>query len=109
MFPRFLFDKPEVLPATEHGGIVDDMSKPVDEEESKKVLAPIQTAASERVGEALPGYEKRTVAQRLQLWSYQPEDKTTYWQYFKRPFFLFAFPNVVLVSCLRTIVGLRLT
>lgn len=109
MFPRFLFDKPEELPAAEHGGIVDDISKTVDEEVGKKGLAPTQTAASERVGEVLPGYEKRTLTQRLQLWSYQPEDKTTYWQYFKRPFFLFAFPNVVLVCCIQTIVRLKLT
>jgi len=98
MFPRFLFDKPEELPNTARGAVVDDMAKPADEEDGKKTLAPTHTAASERVGEVLPGYEKRTLMQRLRLWSYQPEDKTTYWQYFKRPFFLFAFPNVVLVS-----------
>lgn len=27
-----------------------------------------------------------------------PEDKTTWWQYFRRPFVLFFFPNIVLVS-----------
>lgn len=98
MFPRFLFDKPEELPNTAHGAVVDDMAKPTDEEDGKKALAPTHTAASERAGEVLSGYEKRTMMQRLRLWSYQPEDKTTYWQYFMRPFFLFAFPNVVLVS-----------
>jgi hypothetical protein len=98
MFPRFLFDKRDELSSTEHGVAVDDMSKPTDEEDGKKGLAPTHTAASERVGEIHPGYEKRTWTQKLRLWEYQPEDKTTYWQYFKRPFFLFAFPNVVLVS-----------
>ena len=98
MFPRFLFDKHDELPNTEHGAIVDDMGKPVDEEDGTKGLAPTHTAASERAGEVLPGYEERTLLQKLKLWDYQPEDKTTYWQYFKRPFFLFAFPNVVLVS-----------
>jgi hypothetical protein len=73
------------------------MSKPADEEDGKKGLAPTHTAASQRAGEVLPGYEERTFLQKLKLWDYQPEDKTTYWQYFKRPFFLFAFPNVVLV------------
>lgn len=29
-----------------------------------------------------------------------PEDKTTWWQYFRRPFVLFFFPNIVLVSSL---------
>ena len=98
MFPRFLFDKRDELPITEHEEVLGDISKPTDEEDGKKGLAPTHTAASERAGEILPGYEERTYLQKLRLWDYQPEDKTTYWQYFKRPFFLFAFPNVVLVS-----------
>jgi hypothetical protein len=84
MFPRFLFDKPDEVTTDEHGAVVDDMAKPADEEVGKKGLAPTHTAASERVGEVLPGHEKRTTLQKLHLWSYQPEDKTTYWQYFKR-------------------------
>lgn len=98
MFPRFLFDKHDVPPDTNHGAVADDISKPADEEDGKKGLAPTHTAASERSGEMLPGHEERTFLQKLKLWDYQPEDKTTYWQYFKRPFFLFAFPNVVLVG-----------
>jgi hypothetical protein len=98
MFPRFLFDKHDDLTNTEHGEVVNDTSKPTDEEDGKKGLAPTHTAASERAGEVLPGYEERTFLQKLKLWGCQPEDKTTYWQYFKRPFFLFAFPNVVLVG-----------
>ena len=98
MFPRFLFDKRDETPNTEHGAVVGDISKPTDEEDGKKGLAQIHTAASERTGEVLPGYEERTFLEKLKLWDYQPEDKTTYWQYFKRPFFLFAFPSVVLVG-----------
>lgn len=99
MFPRFLFDKRDELPIAEHEEDLGDISKPTDEEDGKKGLAPTHTAASERAGEVLPGYEDRTFLQKLKLWDYQPEDKTTYWQYFKRPFFLFVFPNVVLVGC----------
>ena len=55
MFPRFLFDKHDELPNTEHGAIVDDMGKPADEEDGTKGLAPTHTAASERAGEVLPG------------------------------------------------------
>lgn len=77
---------------------MDDMNRPADEEDGKKGVEPTHTAASERAGEVLLGYEERTILQKLRLWDYQPEDKTTYWQYFKRPFFLFAFPNVVLVG-----------
>ena len=98
MFPRFLFDKRDEPTNTEHGAVTGNTSKVTDEEVGKKGLEPTQTTASERVGQVLHGYEERTLLQRLSLWSYQPEDKTTYWQYFKRPFFLFAFPNVVLVS-----------
>jgi hypothetical protein len=99
MFPRFLFDKRDELSNTEHGEVVDATSKPTDEEGGMKGLAPTHTAAYERAGEVLLGYKERTFLQKLKLWDYQPEDKTTYWQYFKRPFFLFAFPNVVLVGC----------
>ena len=98
MFPRFLFDKHDELLIAGQGAVIDDMSKPADEEDGKKGLAPTHTAASERAGEVLPGYEERTFLQKLKLWDYQPEDKMTYWQYFKRPFFPFAFPNVVLVG-----------
>jgi hypothetical protein len=98
MFPCFLFDTPNELPHPGNGTVVDDMGKPADEEDGKKGLDPIHTTSSECVGEVLPGYEQRTFLQKLRLWQYQPEDRTTYWQYFKRPFFLFAFPNVVLVS-----------
>lgn len=41
---------------------------------------------------------KRRYLQTLKPWVYYPQNKTTYMQYFRRPFFLFAFPNVVIVS-----------
>lgn len=28
-------------------------------------------------------------------WVYYPQDKTTFWQYFRRPFILFTFPNIL--------------
>jgi MFS family permease len=84
MFPRFLFDKPNEVVTDEHGAVVDELAKRADEEVGKKGLAPTHTDASERVGDVLPGYGERTIMQKLRFWSYQPEDKTTYWQYFKR-------------------------
>lgn len=104
MFPRFLFDQRDELPRTEHGAVMDDHSQDTVEDDGKKGLEPSQSssAVSERAGEVLPGYERRTMLQRLKLWNYQPEDETTYWEYFRRPFFLFAFPNVVLESSLAT-------
>lgn len=39
---------------------------------------------------------KRTYRQKLALVHYFADDKTTWVQYFRRPFYLFAFPNIVL-------------
>ncbi|KZF20415.1 MFS general substrate transporter [Xylona heveae TC161] len=41
-------------------------------------------------------FSKRPYLRRLKPWVYYPQDHTTYWQYFKRPFFLFAFPNILI-------------
>jgi len=43
-------------------------------------------------------FPKRTLIERFKPWSFYPEDRTTYWQYFRRPFFLLSFPNVIIVS-----------
>ena len=43
-------------------------------------------------------FPRRTLIERFQPWSFYPEDRTTYWQYFRRPFFLLSFPNVIIVS-----------
>ena len=106
MFPRFLFDQRNNLPTTEHGSLAANSALKDEVEDGKKGLEPTQSDASEHVGQVLPGYEKRTLLGRLKPWTYQPEDKTTYWEYFKRPFFLFAFPNVVLVSYVKEVLRL---
>lgn len=43
-------------------------------------------------------FSKQTFVERLKLWSFSPEDHTTYWRYFRRPSFLLSFPNVIIVS-----------
>lgn len=43
-------------------------------------------------------FSKRTYIQMLKPWTRYPQNKTTFWQYFRRPFFLFSFPNVLIVS-----------
>jgi hypothetical protein len=43
-------------------------------------------------------FPKRTLIERIKPWSFYPEDRTTYWQYFRRPFFLLSFPNVIIVN-----------
>ena len=43
-------------------------------------------------------FPKRSYAQKLKPWVYYPQDRTTYWQYFRRPFLLFAIPNIVIAG-----------
>lgn len=38
----------------------------------------------------------RTYLQKIAFWHTFPDDRTTWFQYFRRPFYLFAFPNIVL-------------
>lgn len=109
LFPRFLF--PSNLPTT--SGVVPNATLPADkggsiqiegekENAEKKAEAetqmdelPVQTDVDVPPPEAFP---KRTYKQMLALWTFYPQDSTTYWQYFKRPFFLVKFPNIVIVS-----------
>ncbi|KAF2146157.1 uncharacterized protein K452DRAFT_106756 [Aplosporella prunicola CBS 121167] len=105
-FPRFLFYRAETLPTTvpvAPATAADDSPLEHDEEDldakkgfdAKLKLKQSRTSNTE-VGEILPDFPKRTWRQHLVPWTYHLEDKTTYWQYFRRPFFLFAFPNVVI-------------
>lgn len=40
----------------------------------------------------------RTYTQKIALVHYFKDDQTTWFQYFRRPFYLFAFPNIVLAG-----------
>lgn len=115
LFPRFLFS--QNLPTVEStsaekqtASLEADSSssgQPVKEDEKDVVLDceegiidPSEPSPSE--------FPKRTWRQKLKLWTYYPQDRTTYWAYFKRPFFLVAFPNVVIVCtrlCLRRLLS----
>ncbi|KAK8226972.1 MFS transporter [Phyllosticta capitalensis] len=102
MFPRFLFSSqgrvpPPVIsattsspipsPATPHGA---DSKSP--RASSSSTSADIEVDAAT----AMPHIPKRTALQKLQLWTCCKEDTTSYWDYFKRPFLLFASPNIVI-------------
>jgi len=65
-----------------------------------KDLNRITTVQSETPDLQQRDFPRRTYAQKLKLWVYFPEDKTTYFQYFRRPFALFLFPNVVISGCI---------
>ncbi|KAH8672564.1 hypothetical protein BGZ60DRAFT_526872 [Tricladium varicosporioides] len=85
LFPRFLFS---------NLGIAGN-SKTEPELGSNKKSVYSSTVADESKTNDFP---KRTAIQRLELWSYIVGDHTTYWQYFRRPFFLLSFPDVIIAG-----------
>jgi hypothetical protein len=100
LFPRFIFEKIQgVLP------VVQGRASPVESHINgknldKKDLNHVTTVQSEHPNLQQRDFPRRTYAQKLRLWVYFPEDKTTYFQYFRRPFALFLFPNVVISGCI---------
>lgn len=57
---------------------------------------PISPTTSHDAGEiSIP---PRTYRQKMALVHYFHDDKTTWFQYFRRPFYLFLFPNIVLAG-----------
>jgi MFS family permease len=82
LFPRFL-----ISDSTRNSSSLE-----IDSEGKTPTAANIVDVA---IGDNLP---KRTLVERFKPWSFYPEDRTTYWQYFCRPFFLLSFPNVIIVS-----------
>ncbi|KAI9733656.1 MAG: hypothetical protein M1834_003258 [Cirrosporium novae-zelandiae] len=43
-------------------------------------------------------FPKRSYAELLKLWTYYPQNRTTFWQYFRRPFLLATFPNIIIAG-----------
>ncbi|OJD34270.1 mfs transporter [Diplodia corticola] len=104
MFPRFLFARHSAAGENSNGPVEGEASggnqHEVDDPDRKgtKVVAEQQSAngVDAEVGDTFPDIPKRTAIQRLKPWTYYPQDTTTWWQYLRRPFVLFAFPNVVI-------------
>ncbi|KAK0659534.1 putative MFS-type transporter [Lasiodiplodia hormozganensis] len=102
MFPRFLFTRHSSAASGSSDGPVEEgdggQHKADPDRKDASVVAEQQPASGvdAEVGDILPNFPKRTAVQRLKLWTYYPQDTTTWWQYFQRPFFLFGFPNVVI-------------
>lgn len=100
LFPRFIFEKIQgVLPVTE-GRSSPVESNTDDKDPIKKDLNRVTTVQSDSHNIQQRDFPRRTYAQKLKLWVYFPEDKTTYFQYLRRPFSLFLFPNVVISGCI---------
>ncbi|TGO14073.1 hypothetical protein BTUL_0059g00610 [Botrytis tulipae] len=90
-FPRFLFastgtERNRTVVATTSGTGKEDL------EMSNTRLSHGSTSAE------LPSsfFPRRTYLKILTLWVYLSDDTTTYWDYFKRPFFLWSFPTAVI-------------
>lgn len=100
LFPRFIFEKIQgVLPVTE--GRVSPVESTTDDKDAiKKDLNRVTTIQSESHNIQQRDFPRRTYTQKLKLWVYFPEDRTTYLQYLRRPFSLFLFPNVVISGCI---------
>ncbi|KAI5212396.1 MFS general substrate transporter, partial [Aureobasidium subglaciale] len=100
LFPRFIFEKIQgVLPVTEGRSSPAELSggnSDLDEKDVNRVVT-VQSNSHDIQQRDLP---RRTYAQELKLWVYFPENKTTYMQYFRRPFALFLSPNVVISGCI---------
>ncbi|KIW79602.1 hypothetical protein Z517_06214 [Fonsecaea pedrosoi CBS 271.37] len=96
MFPRFLFGKTASASAVARSmGFpqASDSKAPVD------TLTQSQSPSEIEHDTTLEAqFPKRTYLEKLKLWVYYPQDRTTYWQYFRRPFVLFTFPNVVIAG-----------
>jgi MFS family permease len=94
LFPRFIFGRLEgVLPTSESRSSTSDAhAKEID----SKGAADNVSSEPEDMPVQQRDFPRRTYLQKLKLLVYFPEDRTTYMQYFLRPFTLFLFPNVVI-------------
>jgi MFS family permease len=87
LFPRFLFSASTPFTQTTSSSEIESDGK-----EAEANTADFSNAINTH------DFPQRTLLQALKPWTYYPEDTTTYWQYFRRPFFLLSFPNVIIVS-----------
>lgn len=101
MFPRFLFS-PNIVEAISSPRA--DAETIVKGADNDAVKIPdggdfnLRAASHVSVDQALiRQFSKRSYPQLLKPWTHYPENKTRFWQYFRRPFFLLGFPNVVIV------------
>jgi hypothetical protein len=90
MFPRYRFNAG--LDSFQASADAENKEEP---EEDKQLGTPVSEVTSNGLGEDIT---PRTYRQKIALIHYYPDDKTTWFQYFRRPFYLFAFPNIVLAG-----------
>lgn len=92
LFPRFLFPRLSPLHQDQQRRH-ESAAGAVINHSSEKNPSP-----SEAEVDPAPDFPKRTLLQRVKPYTFFHQDRTTYWSYFVRPFFLFRFPNIVIAA-----------
>lgn len=93
MFPRWRFTRQTPIEPPKLNEITPE--KQENEKDQNQDL-PVSPTTSHDTGEiSIP---PRTYRQKMALVHYFHDDKTTWFQYFRRPFYLFLFPNIVLAG-----------
>lgn len=106
LFPRFLFDRVEhtkYLEAVKSGEIeytsdgLNLSEEVIKDKETYKLSLEQEVDSITEYNESNPDDFPRQSFKKsiLKWWVYYPQDKTTFWQYFRRPFILFTFPNIL--------------
>lgn len=94
-FPRFLFASNPTLTTpslNQENGLV------LSSESARKNNLRTTNSLTSRGEGFMDAFPRRRYFQILKPWIRIPENKATFWQYFRRPFFLWGFPNIVIVS-----------
>lgn len=89
IFPRYRFNQAPNSQSGEHAEPKEQLEKKTHDE------PPISEINSHGIGEDIT---PRSFKQKIVLVHYFADDKTSWFQYFRRPFYLFAFPNIVLAG-----------
>jgi MFS family permease len=99
LFPRFLFSfNTAGSPATVSMPGYSGESGKFTSDDQKNESNVIQTRDHLSEVGFVDMFPKRSYVQRLFPWVHYPQNKTTFFQYFRRPFFLWGFPNIMIVS-----------
>lgn len=108
LFPRFLFNRHILgLPihASKDGPATFKTASQDADPDKRDTGGPGLRTSPSNIGSTTRSsrdYPKRTFLQRLKPWTHYSEDKTSYWQYFRRPFMLFTLPNVGIAGVIFT-------
>lgn len=94
MFPRYRFNSDSVPHAAPNPG--PETTSGSEEAKGNGEKATVSSVTSANVGEVV--MPPRTYLHQIALVHRFSDDKTTWFQYFRRPFYLFAFPNIVLAG-----------